>query len=216
MRQTTVRHRRGTTLVELLLFIAIFAICSTVILSIFFASTEQRVRQKTIMNVEHSGMQLFQTVLRTIRTAERISYPAPGNTADVLVLQIATESINPTIFAAQNGELVAVQAETLQTLSTDIVTIDSFSVENTSVSDTHQSVRVSMTVSSVVPIPQQITYTRTLESTVTLYPNDSPEDHCPTPCSTPQCNAGNFEWQWCNEGSCDGTHGVSLTCTTTP
>ncbi len=205
------KNRRATTLIELVLFIAIFAICSTVILGIFFASTEQRARQKIIMNVEHSGMQMMQTVLKRIRTAERILSPAPGETDEILALQIATESLNPTIFAEQAGALIAVQASTHQTLSTDIVTIDSFSAENTSVSADRQSVRIRMVITGTIPLIKPITYTRTFESTVALYPNDSPDEHCLSACALPVCDAGTYKWDVCEAGSC--VQKSTLTCT---
>ncbi len=89
MKRIVLYLRPGTSLVELLMFMAIFALCAGVLIGILSVSGEQRVRQQAISSVEQEGAQLVQTLSRKIRNAEKILYPPVGEIGSVLALQFA-------------------------------------------------------------------------------------------------------------------------------
>lgn len=204
-----VRHRQGTTLVELLVFVAFFAVCSGVVLSLFFATSEQRVRQQTIATVEREGMQLAQTIVGRIRASERVLDPARGTSGAMLALQISDEMINPTIIMLYTGSLVVAQYNKINMLSSERLDISDFVVQNTSVTDDINSVLLRFTASKDFPLTQTGSFSRDFEMAVSLYPDDVLETHCG--CTAPACNGGSYEWQICNVDTCESP-GVTLPC----
>ncbi|MCB9807890.1 hypothetical protein H6770_01400 [Candidatus Peribacteria bacterium] len=200
MRKILLQHRPGTTLVELLLFVAMFAVCAGVVLSFFYSTTEHRVRQQVIMFVEQGGLQLLQTLTHRIRSAETVLDPPPGGTGSFLALQVLDEDVNPTIFTVASGAMIAVQKDAVQYLSRDIVTVTDFFVENTSIDDGKGSVTVRFTINNIIPLPTPTVYERTFETTVTLFPDDEFTEHCG--CVDPACNSGIYQWEVCNASVC--------------
>lgn len=203
-------HRSGTTLVELLLFLAFFALSSGVLLAFFFMTSEQRVRQQTISTVEQSGVQIMQTISNRIRNSERVLDPPIGSSGSILALQLSDTELHPTILALSGSSLVVVEANTIRQVSSDDVTISNVRIANTSVAADRATVLVQFTVSRTVPLSTPLHYSRTFESLVELFPDDDPGAPCN--CDSPICSAGNYLWQYCIDTVCtDPT--VSLSCT---
>lgn len=202
-------YRPGTTLVELTLFIGIFAVCSGVVIGLFYSTTEHRVRQQVIMLVEQGGLQLLQTLTHRIRSAETILDPPPGGTGSFLALQVLDEDVNPTIFTTASGAMVAVQKNVLQHLSRDIISVSDFYAENTSVADGKGSVTVRFTITNTIPLPTPTEYVRTFQTTVTLYPDDEFTEHCS--CAAPACTSGTYTWEVCTNSVCTPSS-VSFDC----
>lgn len=201
--------RPGTTLVELLLFLAFFALSSGVLISFFFMTSEQRVRQQTIATVEQTGVQLLQTLTNRIRSSERILDPARGASGSLLALQLVDEALHPTVMTLSGSLLYAAEANTLKTLSSDDVIITDFVVRNTSSADDKPSVLVRFDVSRSVPLSIPLTYTRRFEVLVQLYPDDEPNPPCS--CDAPSCTSGSYDWQYCVDSVCtDAT--VTVPC----
>lgn len=194
--------RKGTTLIELLIFIAILAIVSVAVLPLLFAATEDRLLQQTISLVEQNGAQLLQTIGNEARHAERVISPALGATGSILTLQTSSGSTSPTIVGFATGALVLVRRTAKQTLSSTQVAIGDFSVRNTSTSVSRQSVMVSFTVSRTIRLQAPRTFSRTFEALFTLYPDDRPHAEACT-CAVPGCAGnGTYVWQVCEMGSC--------------
>lgn len=203
------RNRSGVTIIELTLFVAIFAICSGVVLNLFYSTTEHRVRQQVIMSVEQGGLQLLQTITHRVRTAERIIDPPAGSTGSFLALQVSDEDVYPTVFTANSGGLIVVQKDTLQFLNRDLVTVTDFFVENTSIADSKSSVTVWFTINNVIPLPVPTVYERKFQATVTVFPDHEYTEHCS--CQAPACIDGYYEWEVCNNSVCSNSE-VSFPC----
>src|SRR5207248_1996679 len=102
-RRSCPRLRSGTTLIELLIFIAILAIAGSAILPLLFASTEDRILQQTVSIVEQNGSQILQTIGYRIHHAERVLDPLLRGSGSVLALQTGSGSENPTIIGISSG-----------------------------------------------------------------------------------------------------------------
>ena len=200
MKKFSFQRRPGTTLVELLLFLAFFALSSGVILAFFFSTSEQRIRQQTVLIVDQSGVQVLQSMALRIRNAERIVDPPMGSTGSILTLQMAGEEDNPSILAVQSGAVVLIEHDSLQTLGSDRIVISNFEVRNTSSAADRQSVLLSFTASRSVPLSTPLFYDRPFEVLITLFPDDEANPHCS--CSAPACVNGNYEWQVCDQEVC--------------
>lgn len=202
-------HRQGTTLVELLLFLAFFGLSAGVLLSFFFLTSEQRVRQQVMTAVDQGGMQIVQSLERRIRDAERILTPIATEQHALLALQTADASLHPTIFGVSGGILYVGEADTLTKMSSDNVTITDFTVTNTSAADDRPSVLISFVASGTLVFDQTQEYMRWFETLIPLSPDD--DASAPCSCPAPACVDGNYEWQYCLDAVCTDAS-VSLPC----
>jgi type II secretory pathway pseudopilin PulG len=195
------RHR-GTSLIELLIFLAILGLIIGTILPLLFSSAEDRLLQQTISVVEQNGTQALQDVSLRVSNAERIISPAMGHTGSVLVLQTASGTTNPTIVGLSSGSLVIVEHTLQQTITSTQIAVNDFSVRNTSTSATHQSVLFGFHISRTTRLQQPHYYSQYFETSVQLLPADSPVGAV-CGCGAPSCSPGNtYNWQVCEDGNC--------------
>ncbi len=195
--------KAGTTLVELLLFLAFFAIVGGTVVSILFATSDQRARQQTIASVERTGLQALQGLRWRIEHAERVQDPPRGSSGSVLALQMAAESDDPLMIAADNGSLVFVLHDTKKSLTPEGMTVSHFMVRNLSPSLTRPTVLLSFDLSETYPIPSSAVsqYTQHFEMAVSLLPDDAPVGNS-CGCTAPFCQDGTYRWQVCSMGEC--------------
>ncbi|MBM3231521.1 hypothetical protein FJZ28_04335 [Candidatus Peregrinibacteria bacterium] len=193
--------RPATTLIELLLFLGFFAGSSGVLVAFFFATTGQRLQQQNISSVEQSGLQILQSLAMRIRTAERVLDPVMGQTGAILALQVADQTMHPTVVGLESGALIVGQAETRQVVSSSQVLVEDFVVTNTSVTPSRASVRIRFTVSKPIPTSLTLRYTREFETVISLYPDDV-ESGNPCSCSSPSCNGGRYRYEYCPSETC--------------
>lgn len=195
------RSRPAFTLIEMMIFIAVFALVMAVALPLLFASTETRLRQQTIALVEDNAAQLIQNLTRRARNSERIIRPAMGTTTSVLALQHASGSINPIIFGVQTGSLVVIEKDTKWEVTSSQVAVLDFLIRNTSTSTDRQSLSYSFRISRTIRLQQPHTYERSFQGTITLHPDDTPQgDVCS--CPGPVCSNDVYTWYICDEGLC--------------
>ena len=197
---------------ELLLFLAFFAVVGGTVVSILFATSDQRARQQTIVSVERTGLQILQSLRWRIEHAERIFDPANGATGAILALQMASESDHPLIVGLEDGALVLVLRDTKKTLTTEGMTITHFTVRNTSPASTHPSVLISFDLTQSYPLPSAAVpeYTRNFEMLVSLLPKDhTVGDDCG--CAAPSCQGAIYQWEICSGTSCSAAP-ITLPC----
>lgn len=193
--------RSGSTMVEMILFMALLAMSIGVVIALLMSANDNRIRQQTLSSVEQSGLQLMQTLSRRIRSAERIIDPPMGSSGNVLTLQMAATYEDPTIVSLWSGGIVVARHNSLQSLSATQVTILDLVVRNTSVSDARPSVLLSFTVRQQAALPVPVTYERPFEALITLFPDDEPEGN-PCNCPVPVCTNGVYTWTICDKVFC--------------
>jgi hypothetical protein len=192
----------GTTLIELILFLAILSMVMGMILPILFSATENRLLQQTISTVEQNGAQTMQVILLRARQAERVLSPAMGQTGSVLALQMGSGSVNPTIIGISSGSLVVIQMATKQIISSSQVAITDFVIRNTSTSSTRQSVMISFKVSRTIRLQQPHSYGRVFVGGFNLLPDDIAVGNACN-CPVPSClSPGIYRWDVCDYPSC--------------
>jgi hypothetical protein len=208
MKITTMRS--GTTLIELLIFTAIFGILGTAVLPLLFLSSEKRLLQQTQALVESNGTQIFKQIGASVLEAETILDPPIHASGAVLTLQTGSGAESPVIFAVSSGSLLLIRHATQEILSSQQIHVEEFSVRNTS--STAQGVVVSFTLSRVTQIQPAHTYSRFFQASFTLPPVDHPSgDSCG--CALPSCVAGtSYTWQVCESGCL--TVSTALECET--
>ncbi len=201
--------RSGTTLIELLLFLAFFGLSSGVLLAFFFMTSEQRLRQQAIATVEQSGVQLIQTLTNRIRSSERVLDPAIGTSGSILALQLSDDVLHPTIVGLSGSQLFVGEANTLRAMSLTNVIISDLSIYNTSSAEEMASILIQFDVSRTVPLSIPLDYTRKFEALISLFPDDDPLPPCT--CPSPSCSEESYTWNYCVDTVCTPAT-VSLPC----
>ena len=195
------RNRPGTSLVELLIFLAIMALVVSVTLPLMFSAAENRLLQQTVSVVEHNGAQALQNVGLKVRNAESIVSPAAGQSAAYMVLQTGSGSTNPTIIGTLSGSVVIIQRNIKETVTTEQVGVDRFRVRNTSTSTSAQSAAVSFRVSRTIRLQSPRSYIQDFESTFGVLPDDTRVGACN--CPPVACTSGVITWYACDTGVCE-------------
>ncbi len=195
-------HHSGTTLVELLLFLAIMGIIMTSLFPIIFSAPENRLFQNNISAVEHNGAQVLVNTTRRIQNAERIISPIIDASSSFLVLQHASGSLNPTIIGESGGIVYVFEGSAKRAISTPDVSVSQFMVKNTSASATRQSVLMSFFVMRVSNLRPDRPYNKYFEQLVRLFPADQPAGaRCG--CVAPVCSPTNvMTWHPCVNSIC--------------
>lgn len=207
--QSTVQA--GFTIIELLLFIAISGLMAGTVIPMLMSSTESRQRQDALALAEQNGQQMLQTITTEVRNAERILYPATGSSSIVLSLQTSSGTTTPTIFGISDGALVMIQGRNKRILSSPLVAVTSFGVDNTSVSADRQSIAVTFTVERVIRFRQPLVYSANFDGIINLFPDDELATNDCT-CITPYCDSsgsGTYIWETCIDNTCI-PHGTVL------
>jgi type II secretory pathway pseudopilin PulG len=94
-----VNHRStGYTLIELLLYVSILGSLLTAISLYFSTSTESRVKNQSIAEVNLQGALIMDRITQIIRNADSITTPAVNTCANSLTLVVPTGALSPTIF----------------------------------------------------------------------------------------------------------------------
>lgn len=203
--------RRGATLVELILFMAIVAAVGISMLPLLFSATEDRLLQQTVSAVEQNGVQILQTIGYHVRHAERIVAPDRQEAGTLLTLQTSSGMTNPTIIGLSSGALVLIQRAIRQDISSSQVAVESFWVQNISTSNSRGSLLIRFTLSRTIRLQAPRRYSQTFEGAFAPYPADDPKgDDCH--CAVPGCGGASlYVWQVCTSGTCE-TAQTQLQC----
>lgn len=199
------KNRAGVTLIELMIFIAIMSIMASTLIPLLFSVTKSRQRQDAIALVEQNGAQVLQEIIHAVQSAERIISPPAGEQDVILVLQTDSEATNPTLIIRYSGSVLMVQGSTRRTLSSELVGVTGFVVENTSTAADRQSVLVSLDMSREIRINQPLVYESHFDAVINLHPDDvTTGDSCG--CVDPFCDDTGtddiYVWQVCIDGIC--------------
>ncbi len=196
----TVPFRRAATILEVLLFIAAFAIVSSALVPLLLSSAENRVLQQTMSLVEQNGALALQSIEYHVQNAQRILSPAAQTTAPVLTLRMGSGAYDPTIIGTLSGAVVIIHRTTKQTITSPDVTVSEFAIRNTSASATQSSFAVSFRVSRAVPFLDHRVYSRVFSTAFTLFPKTGA---AACACSVISCAAGGtYQWEICGGAGC--------------
>lgn len=188
-------QRRGSTLIELIIYLVLIGIVVSVVLPLLFMAAEDRLLQQTISVVEQNGTQSLQDISLRIRNSERILSPALGHTGSVLVLQTGSGTTNPTLIGWNSGAIIIVENTHVQTITSSQVGVVDFVVRNTSTATTHQSAEVSFHIARTTRLTQPHYYAQYYDTNVGLFQEDQPQGNTQS-CPAPSCSPANtYNWQ---------------------
>lgn len=158
-------------MVELTLYVTLM---SMFLLSLTFFLTaifEAREKQQIMSEVDQQGIQIMQTITRTINRADSIIVPAVGEDATSLSLAMYDSAESPTVFSLDVSRLlVTIGTSPGVLLHNDQVSIASLVFRNTSPLGMPGSVQIILTVASrAEPGARTVfTYTNTFQTSASL------------------------------------------------
>lgn len=139
------RARRGFTLIELILYIAIVG---TILLSaVGFLSVilESRIQSQITAEVEQQGSFAVTTLADAIRNADGISTPAAGESDDTL--EITAGGTNSVVsFSVENGTLMENEGGNKIALTNNRVSVSNFAIQNLAASGTPSAAHINLDV----------------------------------------------------------------------
>ncbi len=122
-------NRRGFTLPELLVFVAIFTVAIVGFITIFIAVTRVQSRQSSASDVETQGQFLVQQIQYYIQSARLVDMTLDTATSTLTVRQTAaSSSLDPTTVSLATGTIYLTQGSgSAQALTSNKVTVSSVS-----------------------------------------------------------------------------------------
>lgn len=101
-----ISRQKGFTLIELILYVSLMSMFLLALVLFLTAIFEAREKQQIIAEVEQQGIQIMQTITRTITRTDAITAPVTGQDSSTLTLAMYESAENPTIFSLDGSTLV--------------------------------------------------------------------------------------------------------------
>ncbi|HUX36171.1 MAG TPA: type II secretion system protein [Candidatus Paceibacterota bacterium] len=139
--------QRGFTIIELLIFSAIFSIMAISFLSVLVSSVQIQAKQNATAEVTQQSQLLLDTIQYYVQSASEVETPADTATT-TLKLRMASSTIDPT-YIYLSGNTVYLQqtdAGAAQALTSDKVNVSNLAFTKRANSPGHDSVSVGFTI----------------------------------------------------------------------
>lgn len=138
--------QKGTTLVELLLYMGIFLLMLIVLMQIFSSILDVQLESQASSSVAQDGKYILQRMLYDIRSAQSISLPAtPGNTGTTLQIVVAGVTY---VYTANAGYLQLTKNNTTDNLNSVDTTISNLSFQRLGNATGKNTITISFTLTS--------------------------------------------------------------------
>jgi len=138
----------GFTLIEVLLYVAIFSVIIGGIVSLAFLSTAARAQNQTRADLNYQGEAVMALLVQSIHQAQAITAPVPGSSASSLTLAMSDSTVDPTIFdtVSRSGyNAVEINEGSLPTqndLTNSSISVSNLKFTNMSVGSTNSSILI--------------------------------------------------------------------------
>ncbi|KXK26620.1 MAG: hypothetical protein TR69_WS6001000627 [candidate division WS6 bacterium OLB20] len=147
---TTVQRRKGFSLVEVLLYLALTVLIMGTITAVFTQVVETRQRSRTIAEVDQQGAQIMLEITQAIRDAERVNSPTIGTSSSSLSLDLPLSYLSPTVYTLNGSTLQVTEGDAAPVaLSSNRIAVSNVTFSNLSRSGTQGTVRIQFTLDYV-------------------------------------------------------------------
>lgn len=164
------RHNQGSTLIELLLYVSMFAVLLLIVSNFLILLLTSRVKQQTIAEVEQQGMQVMHLITQTVRNAENITMPAPGRRASSLTVDVLPRNNDPTVFDISAGMIrISEGTNPAIALTNNHVSASDLQIQNLASADTPGVIRIRFTLQHLNPSGRnEYDYVKTFTASASL------------------------------------------------
>ncbi|MEI6304615.1 MAG: prepilin-type N-terminal cleavage/methylation domain-containing protein [Candidatus Taylorbacteria bacterium] len=144
-----VKQISGFSLVETLVYIAIFSVLIISITNFFGTMSASRIRNQLTLEVNDQGAKVMKTITQALRNASQVNSPTIGNTGASLSLVTVAPVTSPTVFSLSNGTIFVTEGAGVATaLTNNKVIANSLVFANLSHPSTPNIVKISYTLTS--------------------------------------------------------------------
>ena len=165
-------NKNGFTLMEIVVYIGLSTIILLVVIGQQMMFLQMSVKHQTMTEVEQQGEFVMHLMTQTLRNADAINSPSVGSSASVLSIDVFDAIDDPTVFDVSGGQIrIAQGGDAAVNMTSDLLSVSSFTVENHSRPDTPGVVQIQFTLSRINTggtIPY--TYEKTFYGTASLRP----------------------------------------------
>ena len=164
----------GYTIIEMLLYIAIFSLIIGSILSIAMSIANQRIQNQVTQEVDYQGNLAITNITQNLRNASTINTPTPNNSSTSLSFNTTTPANNPSVYdmvSDQSVNKLRFKEGTVASvyLTSSRVTISNLSFSNRAITGGRDSIYISFTLTYHNPTNKpQLDYQKNFYGVTTL------------------------------------------------
>lgn len=139
--------QKGLTLIETLVYVAIFSMFVVTMASFSDQINSARLRNQTILEINYQGSRIVQDINSTIRNAVSINDPVITNSGTSLSIETVNPLNNPTVFTVATGTLYMQEGTNdLVALTNNRVEVSNLIFSNMSRVSTPGTIRIRFTL----------------------------------------------------------------------
>jgi Tfp pilus assembly protein PilV len=151
MQKEKLQKNTGISLVETIIYVAIFSMIVTTFVSFSSSMTTSRLHNQKVLEVNDQGGRVMKMLTQSIRNADVVNSPTIGNNASSLSLNMYQIGVSPTVFFLDAGVLYITEAGGAQVaLTNNKVIVSDLNFSNFSRVNSPDIIKISFTISSVV------------------------------------------------------------------
>jgi Tfp pilus assembly protein PilW len=149
LRFKTENFKGGFTLVEMLVYTAMFTVMISALTAFMSVLSQSRIRNQSVLEVNDQGTQVMRVITQNLRNAVYINSPATSTTGSTLSINTTLASTTPTTFTLTNGVIFLTQgANPSVALTNNKVIVSNLSFTNLSRASTYGNAKVFFTLVS--------------------------------------------------------------------
>lgn len=168
------RRQDGFTLLELIIYVAIFATMIGAVVGLALASTAEKTRGQITADINYQGEAVMALMTQTIRQATAVNTPSAGNSSGNLSLSMTNSLVNPTTFALVHDVSDRLQiGEGTPAITNNLTNtrakLSGLTFTNMSLESTKGSILIKFTLSyNSTSVRQELTYSKTFYGAATI------------------------------------------------
>ena len=144
------KKKSGFSLVEILIYIAIFSVFVISLVSFNSSLTASRLHNQMMLEVNDQGEKVMKIITQTLRNSSQVNSPTIGSAANNLSVVTGVPVNDPTVFSLSGGVLYITEgAGSPVALTNNQVITSSLLFSNFSRSSTPNIIKVSFTLASI-------------------------------------------------------------------
>lgn len=169
-----IKSNKGYTIIEMLLYIAIFSLIIGSILSVAMSISNQRIQNQITQEVDYQGNLAISNITQGLRNAVSINTPTPANSASSLSYNTPNASSNPSVYDVVSDQGVnrlrfRAGSTGAEYLTSSRVTMSNLSFSNRAITGSKDSIYISFTLTYLNPANKpQLNYQKNFYGVTTI------------------------------------------------
>lgn len=151
MQKEKIQKNNGISLIETVIYIAIFSMIVMTFVSFSSSMTTSRLHNQMALEINGQGSKAIKTITQIIRNADVVNSPTIGNNASSLSLVMHQPEVSPTVFYSSDGILYITEGLGLDiALTNNKVIVSNLLFSNLARPGTSDIIKVNFTLTSAI------------------------------------------------------------------